>query len=109
MQLDVEQVPLDEFVPLPPGAPGRRRSVGQFGSLHVYVFDLYSIALSKIARGFEADLDDVIFLLRAEPIRFSKLEEFFGTVLPEAPSVDIIPSQFRECFEELRRRYELIS
>jgi len=45
MRLDLEDVPLDEFVPLPPGARERRRTVGRFGQLEVYIFDLYSIAL----------------------------------------------------------------
>ena len=31
---------------------------------HVYIFDLYTIALSKIARGFESDLEDVMFMIQ---------------------------------------------
>ena len=50
-------------IPLPPQAQERRRLVGHYGQLDVYVFDLYSIALSKIARGFETDFEDVLFLL----------------------------------------------
>ena len=50
MRLDLEDVPLVEFIPLPPGARERRRAVGRFGQLEVYIFDPYSIALSKIAR-----------------------------------------------------------
>ena len=61
MHLDVEDVPLDEFVPLPPGAYDRRQLVGHFGGIEAYIFDPYTIALSKIARGFEADLEDVLF------------------------------------------------
>jgi hypothetical protein len=53
MKLDLEAVPLGEFIPLPPEAEQRRRLFGVFGKIDVYIFDLYSIALSKIARGFE--------------------------------------------------------
>ncbi len=105
MQLDVEAVRLAEFAPLPPQARERRRFVGQFGQLGVYIFDLYSIALSKIARGFESDLEDVLFLLRTGQIEFDQLERHFIAVLPAAPKTDIDPQEFRAFFEEIRRGY----
>jgi len=104
MCLDVEAVPLDEFIPLPPQARERRRLVGRYGRLDVYLFDLYSIALSKIARGFEADLDDVMFLLREHLIEFGDLEAHFNAILPDAPRADILPGEFCNYFEEVRRR-----
>jgi hypothetical protein len=104
MRLDVEAVPLEEFVPLAPQAHQRRRSVGRYGGLDVYIFDLYTIALSKIARGFEADLEDVMFLLREGLIEFGELESHFNAVLPDAPKADILPSEFREHFQGIRRR-----
>jgi len=104
MRLDLDAVPLAEFIPLPPEAHERRRAVGRFGQLEVYVFDLYSIALSKIARGFEADLEDVVFMLREHLIEFGELERFFKIVLPQAPRADIVPQEFQAYFEEVRRR-----
>lgn len=104
MHLDVEDVPLDEFVPLPPGAYDRRQLVGRFGGIEAYIFDPYTIALSKIARGFEADLEDVVFMLREDLIEFDELERFFRQVLLQAPQADIIPSEFEDYFVELRRR-----
>ena len=104
MHLDVEAVPLDEFIPLPPQARERRRLVGRYGQLDVYLFDLYSVALSKIARGFEADLEDVMFLLSERLIEFGELESHFESILPHAPKADILPSEFRDYFEEIRRR-----
>jgi hypothetical protein len=106
MRLDLERVPLAEFIPLPPRARERRRLVGRFGSLDVYIFDLYSIALSKIARGFESDLEDVLFMLHDGLIEFTQLESHFAEVLPQAPEADIVPSEFRGYFEEVRRRIE---
>ena len=105
MRLDVDEVPIAEFVPLPPYARERHRLVGRYGNLDVYIFDLYSIALSKISRGFEADLEDVLFLLQEDLIDFEELEGHFHTILPEAPKADIVPSEFREYFEEIRRRF----
>ena len=106
MQLDLENVPLAEFIPLPPQAHERRRLVGRFGGMDVYIFDLYSIALSKIARGFDSDLEDVLFMLREGLIEYGELEDHFYEVLPQAPKADIVPSEFRAYFEEIRRRLE---
>ncbi len=106
MQLDVEDVPVAEFVPLPPGAWERRRAVGRFGQLEVYIFDPYTIALSKIARGFEADLEDVLFMLGENLVEFAELERLFEQVLPGSAEADIIPQEFQDYFEELRRRFE---
>ena len=104
MRLDLEEVPLAEFIPLPPEAYARRQLVGQFGQLEVYIFDPYSIALSKIARGFETDLEDVVFMWRERLIEFDELECHFRSVLPRAVQADIIPQEFRGYFEEVRRR-----
>jgi hypothetical protein len=70
----------------------------------VFVFDPYSIALSKIARGFESDLEDVLFLLQSELIEWELLERYFHSILPQAPDADIHPGEFVSYFEELRRR-----
>ena len=104
MHLDVEAVPLAEFLPLPPLAQERHQLIGHYGQLDVYLFDPYSIALSKIARGFEADLEDVLFLLNSGRIDWNQLEQHFSTILPEVSRTDIDPREFRAYFEELRRR-----
>ena len=104
MKLDLEFVPLSEFIPLPPGVQQRRRFVGRYGNLEVYIFDLYSIGLSKIARGFEADIEDVLFMLQTGLIEFNELEQLFQTILPDVSKVDIDPKEFRNYFEELKRR-----
>ena len=104
MRLDLDDVPLGEFIPLPPAAYERRQLVGRFGQLEVYVFDPYSIALSKIARGFEADLEDVVFMWRKGLIVLDELECHFQAILPHAAQADVIPQEFQEYFEEVRRR-----
>ena len=106
MKMDLEAVPLAEFIPLPAGAPSRRRFIGHFGHLDVYIFDLYSIALSKIARGFESDLEDVQFLLSQNLITWDELETHFTNVLPRARKADIDPKEFQAYFDELKRRFQ---
>lgn len=104
MRLDVEVVPLAAFAPLAPDADKRHRFLGSYGPIDVYIFDLYSIALSKIARGFESDLEDVIFLLNKELIHVEPLRSAFVSVLPNARRVDVDPREFQAYFDELMKR-----
>jgi len=104
LKLELESVPLGEFIPLPPDAEQRRRFVGRYGQVDVYIVDLYSIALSKIARGFESDLEDVEFLLKQELIVWETLEVYFQNVLPRARSADIDPREFQQYFDALERK-----
>ena len=64
LKIYVEPVPLEQFIPLPKGSAERNIRIGQFGNLEVYVADPYGIALSKLDRGFDTDLDDIVFLIR---------------------------------------------
>jgi hypothetical protein len=106
LKMDLEAVPLAEFIPLPPDPKSRRLLFGRYGQLDVYIFDLYSIALSKIARGFESDLEDVQFLLDQNLIALRELEGYFQTVLPDAPRTDIDPQEFQAYFDELKKRLQ---
>jgi hypothetical protein len=72
----------------------------------VYLFDPYSIALSKIARGFDSDLEDVQFMLRTGAIGWAELERDFRAILPRAGSFDIDPEEFQAYFAEIGRRYQ---
>ena len=103
LKLDLEAVALAEFIPLPPEPERRHRLIGRFGQVDVYIFDLYSIALSKIARGFESDLEDVQFLLAKGFIHWQELESHFENVLPRAASADIDPKEFKAYFDALRK------
>jgi hypothetical protein len=103
MSLDLEDVAFREFIPLPKGADQRHRRMGRFNQLEVFVFDPYSIALSKVARGFETDLEDVVFLLRRKLIIFKVLEAMVQVALPRAQEYDIDPHEFRQNWEALRK------
>jgi hypothetical protein len=105
-RLDIEAVAIAEFVPLPPGSEARRHFVGRFGQINVFLYDLYTIALSKIARGFDTDLEDVVFLIKENLIDLNELQKYFQVVLPRASQVDIIPSEFQQYFQDLLLRLE---
>lgn len=105
MDLDVESVPLGEFIPLPAESSSRRKYVGRYGNLEVYIFDLYSIAISKIARGFDSDIEDVLFLLKKNLIDFDRLEKFISEISPKMIRSDIDPTEFVTYFNELRKQW----
>jgi hypothetical protein len=102
--LDLESIPLAEFIPLPPNAEKRHLFLGRYGQVDVYIYDLYSIALSKIARGFESDLEDVEFLLGKNLITWDELEGYFKSILPRTKNVDIDPKEFEAYFSTLKKR-----
>jgi|APSaa5957512622_1039677.scaffolds.fasta_scaffold130813_1 hypothetical protein len=95
LKIEVEIVPIEEFIPLPDGAEQRHHKVGQYGSIEVYTYDPYSIALSKLARGFETDIQDVLFLINGGWIEIAKLEQMVEASLPMAWEFDIDPSDLK--------------
>ena len=105
LHLDLEFVPLAEFVPLPTGFAQRHRFVRRLGTVELWIFDLYSRALSKIARGFETDLEDVLFLVRQDLVAMSELRSMFEAILPRSWAADIDPAEFRQYFQEFERMW----
>lgn len=104
MQLDVEAVPLDQFIPLPDGAQERIRLIDIFGAITVSVFDPYSIALSKLARGFDTDIEDIVFLIQRNFIAVDELEAITVKALLRGREFDIIPGEVRQNFQAVYRR-----
>lgn len=84
MGIVVEAVPIAGFVPIPEDAEQRKVSVGQFGAVQVHILDPYSMALSKIDRGFDTDIEDVAFLIQRGFIRFDHLRSLVGEALKRA-------------------------
>jgi hypothetical protein len=52
--------------------------------------------LSKVARGFETDLEDVVFLLRQNVINLEQLEDYVTAALPQAWDFDIEPADMQQ-------------
>ncbi len=105
LNMEVEIIPIDEFVPLPPEVSNRHQLVGIFGSISVYVYDPYSIALSKIARGIETDIQDVLFLLRQGIIEMKTLTQYIEDALPNAWDYDIDPIEMKEHFDVVKQLF----
>lgn len=103
LRISVEPVPLDRFIPLPKGSVDRAIYIGQFGNLDIYVADPYSIALSKLDRGFDTDLADIIFLVQAGHVNLDDFEGIVRDALPNARQFDFHP-EILEHLQELRNR-----
>lgn len=103
LQVHVEPVPLERFIPLPKGSDKRNIRIGQFGNLEVYVADPYSIALSKLDRGFDTDFDDLVFLVQRNLVTIEELERITKNALPNAKKFDL-SSEILAHLQELKNR-----
>ena len=104
LKIFVEPVPMERFIPLPDGSDARSIRIGQFGNLEVYVADPYSIALSKLDRAFDTDLDDIVFLVKRGHVDLTELERMTQAVLPRAREFDINPAELLAHLQIVRER-----
>lgn len=103
MDLFVDAVPIDRFVPLPEGHENRAIHIGQFENLEIFVIDPYSIALSKVDRGSFTDYDDILFLIKSGYITIVELEKIVQKAITKAGKYDLHPEILIH-FEELKSR-----
>lgn len=103
MGLDLEAVPFDKMVPLPSGHAQRHILYRAYGHIRVFVFDPLAIALGKIERGTESDLEDVAFLIVRRIITLKQLEEVVQEALPRAQEYDMNPGGMIRNLETVRR------
>ena len=100
----MEPVAIERFIPLPDGNQERTILIGQFGNLEVFVADPYCIALSKLDRGFDTDIDDIVFLVRHNLVDIGLLERMTGTALLRAHEFDMVPDEVLAHLRELKNR-----
>jgi hypothetical protein len=62
------------------------------------------IAMSKIDRGFDTDIDDIVFLVRRHLVDLDQLAENLEVALTQAVAYDLDPRQARLHLELVRRR-----
>ncbi len=104
LALNVEEASPGDFIPLPAGYQDRALFVGRYGQLDVFHFDPYSTALSKIARGTEEDLNDVLALLRTGRLELASLERYYQEIRPQLAAKNLRqdPKEFDANFQALR-------
>ncbi|MDE3088859.1 MAG: hypothetical protein KGJ80_05700 [Chloroflexota bacterium] len=105
---NVEEVSPGDFIPLAAGYRERAVFIARYGQIDAYHFDLYATALSKVARGTEEDLNDVLALLRAQRIDLVRLETYFEEIRPRVSteSLNQDVSQFDRNFQAMRRLWK---
>ncbi len=108
LSINVEEASPGDFIPLPAGYRERSLYIGRFGSLDVFHFDLYSTALSKIERGRDEDLSDVLVLLKDGRIDMDQLVAYFEEILPhiETHSLKGDPHEFSRKFASLKQMWQ---
>lgn len=106
LQIPVEEASPDQFIPLPPGYAERHRFIGRYGSLDVFHFDFYSMALSKIHRGNEKDFADVTAMITQNLIDLARLRVYFEAILPRVATFSLRsdPESFAAKFVLLEKR-----
>jgi len=101
LSMSIEEAHPGDFIPTPPGSDSRTSFIDRFGQVDVYLEDPYAIALSKIERCHERDLQDVRSLLSKGIIEADELRRLFDAILPryERQSVKSDPARFRRGLE----------
>ena len=106
MQIDVEPVSAEKFIPLPSQWMAQSKWFGRYGTVDVFYFDFYSIALSKIQRGNTRDINDVRLLVQQKIITLQGLDAVYQEVLPQVgncPYAWLDPEHFAERYAALRQ------
>jgi hypothetical protein len=81
LDMNIKEAAPGHFVPPPPGAAARAGFVGRRGAVDVFLYDPYSIALSKLSRGHRRDLADVRGLLEAAVLDRDRLQTLVAAAL----------------------------
>ncbi len=68
----------------------------------VYVIDPYAIALSKLDRGFDTDIEDILFLMQRQLISVEMLADFVETAVTQAKQFDLDPAAMRQRLQIVR-------
>ena len=104
LHLVVDPVPIQHFVPLPPDSDSRRVPVARFGHVDVYVIDPYVTALSKLDRGFDSDIADIVFLVDRGLVEPDRLAAFVESALLHAGAYDLDPGAMQRHLRVVLRR-----
>lgn len=96
MNLDIEAVPYEKMIPLSADFARRHILVGEYGLLRVFVFDPQALALGKLDRGSESDLEDICFLIQQDFITLVQLEQQMHEAILRAEQFDLNPKAMRK-------------
>jgi hypothetical protein len=106
MDINVEFISPWNSIPLSKGWEMNAKYAGGYGTIDVFYFDFYGIALSKIQKGRTPDIRDVKLLLEQGIITLQGLDEAYSEVLPQVgklPYGKLDPKQFTERYTAIRQ------
>jgi Nucleotidyltransferase of unknown function (DUF6036) len=106
LQINVEFASPVDFIPLPKQWEAHAQFVGRYGSIDVFYFDFYSIALSKMERGNSRDIADVKLLVEQGIIALDELDNAYQEVLAQLGKGQyprVTPKRFTERYRAIRR------
>lgn len=100
LDVNVELASPDQFLPPLPGWQDRSEFIARKGEVDFFHYDFYSQALSKILRGYRADISDARALVSLGKVELNRLVDLFREVEPgliRYPAID--PNEFRQRLE----------
>lgn len=106
LQVNIEFAAPGDFIPLPLQWEAHAQFVGRYGTIDVFYFDFYSIALSKIERGNDRDIADVKLLMQHGMVTPDELDKAYQEVLAQLGKgryPRITPQRFAERYQAIRR------
>ncbi len=109
MQIGVELASPADLIPLPTQWTTQSRYVGRSGSVDIFYFDFYSLALSKVARGADRDLMDIKLLLQQKVITLDGLDTACREILPRIghpPYLSLNLKRFAERYGLMRQQFQ---
>jgi hypothetical protein len=105
LRINIEFAAPGDFIPLPSHWQEHARFVGRYGSVDVFYFDFYSIALSKIERGNSRDIADVKLLVQEGIVTLTELDAAYQEVLAQLGKgryPRVLPQRFAERYKAIR-------
>ncbi len=109
MQINIEFASPADFIPIPSQWAAHAKYIGRYGKIDAFYFDLYSLALSKIARSSDRDLVDVKLLVQQKLITLDELDVAYQEILPrmgKRPYINLDPQKFAERYSVVRQQLQ---
>lgn len=106
LKVIMEAVPLERFIPLPEGHEERNIFIRNFNNLRITVADPYSIALSKLDRGLDSDMEDILFLIKNSFININDLEKMTNKALQRSREFDLNVDQILSLLQDVKENFK---
>ena len=107
LHINIELASPQDFLPPLPGWRDRSMFIGRQGQILFYHYDFTAQALSKLARGYDRDINDVQAMYAQKLFDLDQLCESFAAIEPELirfPSLD--PNVLKNKVENFMAQFE---